>query len=178
MSKNIIDSQARKDILEAYDAGWEEILKKSVVDAVAGSTGLDVTFIKSETNIQAPLDLEPDSFISGVIGINAGEIVGNISIMFTKDAIFKIAKTVYDRDVTEVDRSLLDCVGEITNMTYGIFKRGTSDKGFMLKTSLPSVIYGNHSVISLLSSRHFCAQYKLEDQHLFKVSVTIDLGKE
>ena len=166
-------SKINEELLAAYDASWESILTNAAIEAVSGSTGLEVELVKSESKHQMPLELPPETYVSGIVGVNAGQIVGTINLMFPKETILKIAQTVYDREITEVDRSTLDCVGEMTNITYGVFKRGTDENKFSLQSSLPCVVLGNHTVVSLVSTRYFSADYKVEGGLPFRVSLVL-----
>ena len=161
------------ELLAAYDASWESILKNAAIEAVSGSTGLEVECVKTESKHEMPLELPPETYVSGIVGVNAGEIVGTINLMFPKETILKIARTVYDREINEVDRSTLDCVGEMTNITYGVFKRGTDENKFSLLPSLPCVVLGHHTVVSLKSTRYFSADYTIEGGLPFRVSLVL-----
>jgi len=175
MSNSPVSSKLKEEILAAYNSGWEEIITQAGIDAVAGSTGLETLLVGKETGNQPPT-LKSAAQVSGLIGLNAGEIVGNICVMFSKEAILKIASTIFERDVVDIDRMVLDCVGELTNLTYGIFKRGASDKGYTLSTSLPNVILGSHDVYSLLATKFFKAHYTVAG-HPMTITLSIDLGK-
>jgi CheY-specific phosphatase CheX len=173
-----INPKIRDEVLKAYEKGWESALVKAVEDAIVGSTGLELNLIKTESLSQAPLASRTGFQVSGIIGLNAGEIVGNICVMFSKEAILEIAETAYCQSFTKIEGPVLDCVGEITNLVHGIFKRQISEKGYFLKISLPNVILGEHQVVSLVATKYFRAEYQLASQKRIDVSMTIDLGSD
>ncbi len=172
--------QFAKAVLDAYSTGWEDLVCKAGLTAVSGSTGLELKEVSRDTS--SNLSIKPNdgvhvSSVSGLISINAGKVIGNINITFSKGAILKIASTVYEKEMTELDRMVLDCAGELTNITYGLFKRGTSEKGFDLMISLPSVVMGSHDIVSLKADKFFRVTYELEGNPLMiTLTLTLDDG--
>jgi CheY-specific phosphatase CheX len=178
MSNANNNQQFAKSVLDAYSAGWEELVCKAGLTAVSGSTGLEMKEVSRDT--ASNLAVKPNdgvyvSSVSGLISINAGKVIGNINITFSKGAILKIASTVYEKQMDDLDRMVLDCAGELTNITYGLFKRGTSEKGFDLMISLPSVVMGSHDVISLKADKFFRVTYDLGGFPLMiKLTLTLE----
>lgn len=175
MSKLNLTPDAKNEILKSYENGWEDFLVKAVGEAIAGSIGSEVQLIEKESlNHPPPLNLKMDAQVSGVIGLNAGEVVGNICVTFPLQTIKKVAHIVYDREFTEIDKSVLDCAGEITNLVHGIFKRLIGERGYFLKASLPNVILGEHNIVTLNSTKYFRAEFTF-DGFPFGVTLTVDL---
>jgi CheY-specific phosphatase CheX len=163
-------------ILLAYKEGeWEDAIVNATHGAISGSIGLVVQEICRESSSEAPRKTRDLPYASGIIGLNVGEIVGNICLMFSRGAISEMAKIVYGVEGGEIDKAALDCVGEMTNLVHGLFKRKVNEKGQLLQISLPNVVLGEHQVVSLVATKYFRAEFEVAG-HRVDVSLTIDLG--
>lgn len=175
MSSLKISNEEKQKLLQSYEAGWENFLIQAVGEALAGTIGVEPQLVDRESlNQPPPLNLKMGNQVSGVIGLNAGEIVGNICVSFPTTSICKIGQIVYDREVKEIDKPILDCAGEITNLIHGIFKRLIGGTGYFLKASLPNVILGEHNIVTLNSTKYFRAEFTFEGFPM-SVTLTVDL---
>jgi CheY-specific phosphatase CheX len=168
-----------EEVLTAYGKGWEDLLSKAALEAVAGSTGVAIEEVSRSSDVNSlnnKLGLSV-STVSGMVSIRAGRVLGQISLSFHAGALLKISSVVYEKPKNEIDKQVLDCAGELTNLTYGLFKRGTSEKGFDLTISIPTVLMGEHKVIPLKADRFFCVTYQVGG---FPVTTTmvLDLASE
>ncbi len=88
--------------------------------------------------------------ISGVIGIVSESFNGSVVISFPEATFLKIMSKMMGETFTELTREISDGAGELTNMIFGQAKVVLNEKGYGIKTALPSVVSGkNHSVESL-----------------------------
>ena len=60
--------------------------------------------------------------VTGIMGMASSDVKGSLAITFSSAAIFDIAKRMLGEDVTEVNATVTDLVGEITNMVTGDFR--------------------------------------------------------
>jgi chemotaxis protein CheX len=54
--------------------------------------------------------------------------------------------------VAEGDEVVNDAIGELTNMTVGVFKNGLSDSGLSCRLTIPSILRGSNFTIEPISS--------------------------
>jgi len=98
-------------------------------------------FIKTEG------DLTSNGEVSGLIGLAGDKVKGSLCVSFSDKAILSIASKMLGQELTEIDGTISDAVGEITNMVTGGAKRVLSEKGHKFKMAIPSVIAGkNHTI--------------------------------
>ncbi|MEJ2554334.1 MAG: chemotaxis protein CheX [Gammaproteobacteria bacterium] len=86
--------------------------------------------------------------VTGVIGMASEQVNGSLAITFTSAAIFDIARRMLGEEVTEVDATVTDLVGEITNMVTGGAKRVLAEQGYDFDMAIPSVVAGKNHRIS------------------------------
>ena len=85
--------------------------------------------------------------VSGIVGIAQLEAEGTLVVSFPKETIFKLLEKMYKKPFTEVDKSVRDGVGELTNMIFGVFKTNLNRNGFAFQMAIPSVVAGgNHTI--------------------------------
>lgn len=85
--------------------------------------------------------------VTGVIGMASAQVKGSLAITFSSAAIFDIAKRMLGEDVKEIDNTVTDLVGEITNMVTGGAKRVLAEQGYDFDMAIPAVVAGkNHSI--------------------------------
>jgi chemotaxis protein CheX len=88
--------------------------------------------------------------ISGVIGMVSDSFTGSVVISFPEDTFLKIMSRMLGENYTEINKEIQDGAAEITNMIFGQAKIILNEKGYGLKTAIPSVVTGrNHSVQNL-----------------------------
>lgn len=90
--------------------------------------------------------------ITGLIGMQGSEVKGSLAVTFAKSTILGIAKNMVGDDLTEIDESIHDMVGEITNMVCGGAKQPLSDKGYDFEMATPSIVAGENHIIEHLSN--------------------------
>jgi len=87
--------------------------------------------------------------VSGVIGIVSDSFSGAVVISFPEQTFLKVMGGMLGEEYTEMSQDILDGAGEITNMIFGQAKLSLNEKGYGIKTALPSVVSGkDHSLNS------------------------------
>lgn len=143
-------------------------LREALVDfGLATKKALDVNFINpfltgtmNALKIQANTDAKPGKLfkpdetnsehfgdISGVIGMVSDTFNGSVVISFPASTFLKIISRMLGEEYTEITKDIQDGAGELTNIIFGQAKAILNEKGYSLKTAIPSVICGkDHSV--------------------------------
>jgi chemotaxis protein CheX len=148
-------------------------LREAMVDfGLATKKAIDVNFINpfltgtiTALKIQAGINATPGKIfkqedksapfsgdISGVIGLVSEAFNGSVVISFPEKTFLNIISKMLGETYTEITKDISDGAGELTNIIFGQAKVILNEKGYALKTAIPSVITGkNHKVMSLSS---------------------------
>lgn len=89
--------------------------------------------------------------VSGVIGMVGDEVTGNMVISFDEGAILDIVSKMLMETFTEINKDVIDAVGEITNMICGGTKSILSQNGYKISMASPMVIVGKNIELTQLS---------------------------
>lgn len=88
--------------------------------------------------------------ISGVIGIVSEAFNGSVVISFPEKTFLAVISRMLGEEFKELTKEIADGAGELTNMIFGQAKITLNEKGYGIKTALPSVVTGkDHSVSAL-----------------------------
>jgi len=119
-------------------------------------------FLTSVVNVlstMAMLDVTPDKpsikkdnlskgDVSGVIGMTTQTVNGSMAITFPAKVVFEIVNKMLGESVTEINDTVTDLVGELTNMIVGGAKARLEEKGYDIGMATPVVVTGkNHEII-------------------------------
>ena len=86
--------------------------------------------------------------VTGVIGMTSVQAKGSLAITFSEAAILDISKRMLGEESSEIDATVTDLVGEITNMVTGGAKRILADQGYDFDLAIPAVVAGkNHKIM-------------------------------
>jgi chemotaxis protein CheX len=88
------------------------------------------------------------SDISGIIGIVSDSFNGSVVISFPEKTFLKVMSSMLGDNYTEINKDILDGAGEITNMIFGQAKISLNEKGYGIKTALPSVVHGKNHILT------------------------------
>jgi len=112
--------------------------------------------------------------VSGVIAIS-GEVEGTISVTFTKDCACAVVGNMLGERVEEMDQTVIDAVGELTNMISGRARQGLAKGGRTFSAAIPSVITGTGHSLTHCGEPVLC----LEFSTLYgKIVVEVAFGKK
>ncbi len=119
--------------------GTDEVLRKMAsVSITAGKPYLKRSDV-------APGD------VSGIIGIT-GDAVGSLAISFSEACICAIVSGMLGERYNEVNRDVIDAVGELTNMISGAARSRLEKEGLSLYAAIPSVVFGKgHTLRHILN---------------------------
>jgi chemotaxis protein CheX len=114
---------------------------KSTIETFKTMVGLNVTpgklFLRKEPH---------NADISGVIGLS-GDIRGAVVMAYPAQTALKISSKFLAEDIKELNNSVADCVGEITNIITGFAKKDLQH--LHLSISLPSIVRGSNHVVDM-----------------------------
>ncbi len=65
----------------------------------------------------------PSGDVTGVVSMSSLKTQGTLAISFSKPVILEITKRMLDEELEEINDTVTDLVGEITNMVTGSAKR-------------------------------------------------------
>lgn len=85
--------------------------------------------------------------VTGLMGMTGEQARGTLAITFTEPVILEITKRMLEEEVTRIDDTVTDMVGEITNMVTGGAKRILSEHGYRFDMAIPSVVSGKNHII-------------------------------
>jgi chemotaxis protein CheX len=111
--------------------------------------------------------------LAGIIGMVAGEMKGKLSISFTKESIFFILKAMLAEDYTEIDASVADAAGELTNMIYGTAKTTMNQLGYKFEMAIPTVVYGALVFPKNAGSTSLVIPFTLPDDSRFFIELSV-----
>lgn len=89
--------------------------------------------------------------VSGVIGIVSDSFTGSVVISFPETTFLKVMSGMLGEEFTEMSKDILDGAGEITNMIFGQAKIVLNEKGYGIRTAIPSVVAGKNHVLTPLT---------------------------
>ena len=119
----------------------------------------NVLKIQASTEVKAGRPVLKDSKekffgeISGVIGLVSDAFVGSVVITFPEATFLKIMSRMLGEEFTTLTPEIQDGAGELTNIIFGQAKMILNEKGYGIRTAIPSVVTGkNHSVQSIASN--------------------------
>jgi chemotaxis protein CheX len=115
--------------------------------------------------------------ISGHIGMFQDSLEGTMTVGFPSDVILKIIGKAYKKDFSEINKSVREGVGEMTNIIYAQVKKTLNERGFKFKMSVPQVIVGkDHEYFHLHSGSSLVVPFTSENGQ-FVVFVTLQPSK-
>ena len=85
--------------------------------------------------------------VTGLMGMTGEQAKGTLAITFTEPVILEITKRMLGEEMTRIDDTVTDMVGEITNMVTGGAKRILSEQGYRFDRAIPSVVCGKDHII-------------------------------
>lgn len=96
--------------------------------------------------------------VSGIIGLS-GEMEGTVSVTFTKSCACAVVGNMLGERVDDVDRTVVDAVGELTNMISGRARQGLAATGRTFSAAIPSVITGHGHSITHCGDPVLCLEF-------------------
>lgn len=86
--------------------------------------------------------------ITGVMSMVGKRGNASIALTFSEAAILHIAKKMLPSEITTIDGTIIDLVGELANMVLGGAKSDLEKEGYFFQLSLPTIIFGSDYLIA------------------------------
>ncbi|GAU07656.1 chemotaxis protein CheX [Desulfoplanes formicivorans] len=103
--------------------------------------------------------------ISGVIGMSSSNGCGrgSMSLTFTNESALGIVGRMIGEDFVEVNKDVVDAVGEMTNMVCGQGRKGMAEFGIVYSGAIPTVISGaGHTIRHVSASSVLAVPFQTE----------------
>ncbi len=95
------------------------------------------------TDIQSGSVQNPPRNVSGFVVLRNPKIQGTFSIGFPNQTALQIFSSFYGAKIEQIDERVIEGVGEITNMVYGVLKKRLNEEGLNLQMFIPFIVVGN-----------------------------------
>jgi chemotaxis protein CheX len=86
--------------------------------------------------------------VTGLIGMTSEQAHGSLAISFTQSAILDITTRMLGDKLSDINETVIDLVGELTNIVTGGAKRLLSEKGYDFDLAVPAVVSGKGHLIN------------------------------
>lgn len=101
--------------------------------------------------------------ISGVIGLVSEAFCGSVVISFPEKTFLAVMSRMLGENYQSISPELESGAGELTNIIFGQAKISLNEKGYGIKTALPSVVTGkDHSLASAVKGVTVVVPFKTE----------------
>ena len=130
-------------MVQAVSEELIEPIKHTIIQVIMTMTGILPT--PSELLIKQDIIAQGD--VTGVMTMQSPDTSGSLALSFSKELLFEMAKRMFGEDISEVDESICDLAGEMTNMVVGGTKHMMEEKGYDFDMSTPQVSSGKEHTI-------------------------------
>lgn len=96
----------------------------------------------------------PKGDVTGVISMKSPKTEGTLAISFTAPVIIDITRRMLGEEVSSINETVTDLVGEITNMVTGSAKSLLDENGHSFDMATPVVFIGKEKKISHKKNSH------------------------
>lgn len=104
--------------------------------------------------------------VSGFIDLMGEQTAGSMAISFPKEVALDLVERILGDKLTEVDETVKDLVGELTNMVSGGAKKLLSEKGFHFYLSQPVTFDGEkHQILHNVYGPKIIIPFHVESGH-------------
>jgi chemotaxis protein CheX len=90
--------------------------------------------------------------VTGIIGLAGEKTKGSLAITFSESAILYITSQMLGEPILKIDDTVVDMVGEITNMVSGGAKKELAKQGYKFDMATPTMVTGKGHVVTHKSS--------------------------
>lgn len=111
--------------------------------------------------------------ISGILGMIQDKVEATLVLSFQKQTICTLMEKMYGHPFTDLNHSVKQGVGELTNIIYAGVKKDLNGLGYKFKMSIPTVIIGtNHAVYNIHTGQTLVIPFNLDSGKFF-VEITL-----
>ncbi len=110
----------------------------------------------------AKLDDTAHGDVSGIIGMT-GDATGSLAMSFTEACIIGITEKMVGEKYKEINRAVLDTVGELTNMISGAARKLMERDDIKVVAAIPTIAFGRaHTVRHVIKGPSIVIPFKTE----------------
>lgn len=150
--------------------------KRLIAAFVDGVIKVMKTMANTDASVGKPF-IEPNftvkGDIAGMVGMVAPPLKGTLLITYKTDSILYILENMMGEKYTELNRDVVDAVGEMTNMIYGAAKATLNQMGYNFEMAIPSVIKGDFVITKSDKGATLVIPFNLADNKIFYVEITV-----
>lgn len=100
--------------------------------------------------------------ISGIIGMT-GDATGSLAMSFSESCIIGIVEKMLGEKYTEMNRAVLDAVGELTNMISGSARKLMEKDDLKVVAAIPTIVFGRaHTVRHVIKGPSIVIPFKTD----------------
>lgn len=129
---------------------FKECIEQAVQKVFQTMMQKAVVSVSGETPVPADLPWQRPHDLEGVLAVGnvgfAGDITGLVYLYLSEEFASIVAQGMLGMSEAEVAEAGRECVsdtiGELSNMTVGVFKNRIHDLGYPCKLTIPTVVWG------------------------------------
>ncbi|HOE78714.1 MAG TPA: chemotaxis protein CheX [Smithellaceae bacterium] len=100
--------------------------------------------------------------VSGIIGMT-GDALGSLAMSFSESCIIGIVDKMLGEKHTEMNRAVLDAVGELTNMISGSARKRMEKDNLKVSAAIPTIVFGrSHTVRHVVKGPSIVIPFKTD----------------
>lgn len=100
--------------------------------------------------------------VSGIIGMT-GDAIGSLALTFSEKCIIGIVSKMLGESHNEINKEVLDAVGELTNMISGASRKLMEKDNLKVFAAIPTVVFGkNHTVRHVIQGPSIVIPFQTE----------------
>lgn len=153
------------------------LFKEHVINAICVGVQDTLSMMAQvKANFEKPtieMDWKSHGDVTGVIDFETTNFRGSLYIHFPSEVLIKLYNTMVGENLTSVSPEVVDCIGEISNMAYGVAKGKLDPLKLNFSMSLPKSL--KTSDLKRVPTPHLLIPFKVYEQ---KCVLEITLGKK
>jgi len=100
--------------------------------------------------------------VSGIIGMT-GDATGSLAMSFSESCIINIVSKMLGENHTEINREVLDAVGELTNMISGSSRKLMEKDDLKVVAAIPTIVFGRaHTIYHVIKGPSIVIPFETE----------------
>lgn len=116
---------------------------ESMLNVLSTMAGMEVQ--PGRPNIKEDASARGD--VTGLIGMTGEQARGSLAISFTEPVIIDITQRILGEKTNKIDETVIDMVGEITNIVTGGAKKLLAENGYDFDMAIPAVVAGKDHIV-------------------------------
>lgn len=150
----------RMEVIEAFCNGLKETLNTmATVEVVFGKSSIATEWITED-------------IISGCIDFETAQFRGSIFLHLSNEALIKLYNQMMSENNTELSSEIIESIGEISNIAYGVAKGKLDPLQMQFSMSLPKLV--KTKTLNRVPTPHLKLPFHIYDQ---QCHLEISLGK-